>query len=210
MHDIDIPIPCFSAQVVSISGTASRWLSEPPPRSCSKKNGPIGQPARLMATHAVTLSEWSALVSTLSGMLEPPVNLVARAHVPAEPEVRFVSEPETVEDSRVLCEPLRHLHTPAPVLWCPAPDELVSCMDGGAGLCAGSCSVRSFSVRDFEPRALQTSPGYPGRSALPVGGFHSEGLSIPVGGSQGLIWADRARSAAALFPAKTACHLGIR
>ena len=46
-----------------------------------------------------------------------PVNRVARDHVPAEPEVRFVTEPETVEDSRVLCEPLRHLHMPALVLW---------------------------------------------------------------------------------------------
>ena len=46
------------------------------------------------------------------------MNRVARVHVPAEPEVRFVTEPETVEDSRVLCKPLRHLHTLALVLWC--------------------------------------------------------------------------------------------
>ena len=45
------------------------------------------------------------------------MNHVARVHAPAEPEVRFV-KPETVEDSRVLCEPLRHLHTSALVLWC--------------------------------------------------------------------------------------------
>ena len=47
-----------------------------------------------------------------------PLKRVTRVHVPVEPEMRTVSEPETVEDSRVLCEPLRHLHTPAPVLWC--------------------------------------------------------------------------------------------
>ena len=64
-----------------------------------KKNSPIRPPPRLMAVHAVTFSEWSGLVSTLSGTLEPQVNRVARVHVPAEPEVHFVSEPETVEDS---------------------------------------------------------------------------------------------------------------
>ena len=52
-----------------------------------------------MAIHVVTFSEWSDLISTLSGTLEPQVNLDAQVHVPAEPEVRFVSEPETAEDS---------------------------------------------------------------------------------------------------------------
>ena len=63
---------------------------------------------------------------------------------------------------------------------CPlvsASDELVSCMDGGAGLCAGSCSVRSFSIRDFEPGDLQTSPGYPGRTTPPVRGYPLSGPS---------------------------------
>ena len=52
-----------------------------------------------MAIHAVTFSEWSGLVSTLSGTLEPQVNRAARVHVPAEPEVLFGGEPETAEDS---------------------------------------------------------------------------------------------------------------
>ena len=52
-----------------------------------------------MVIHVVILSEWSGLVSTLSGRLEPLVNRVAQVHVPAEPEVRFVSESETAEDS---------------------------------------------------------------------------------------------------------------
>ena len=52
-----------------------------------------------MVILVVTFSEWSGLVSTLSGTLEPLVNLVVQVHVPAEPKVRFVSEPETAEDS---------------------------------------------------------------------------------------------------------------
>ena len=134
-------------------------------------------------------AEW--LGHTLTGRPEPLVNRVAQVHVPVEPEVRFISEPETAEDA---------LRTTAPsslACSCPlvsASDELVSCIDGGAGLCAGSCSVRSFSVRDFEPGDLQTSPGYPGRTTPPVGGYPLSGPSEFYPCS---------------FSCEITCHLGI-
>ena len=167
----------------------------------SSKNGLIWPPPRLIAINAVTFSEWSGLVSTLSVTLEPQVNHVARVHMPAEPEVHFVSEPETVEvwsDRWGLIWPLRTIPLSSHACSCPllsASDKLVSCMNGGAGLCAGWGSARSVSVWDFEPGALQISPGYPGWTAPPVGGSPLSGPNevcrCPVS-------------------CETACHIGIR
>ena len=51
------------------------------------------------------------------------VKRVTRVQVPDEPEMRFVIEPETVGDGRVLCEPEAPV-TEAHVLWCQLLTDL--------------------------------------------------------------------------------------
>ena len=148
-----------------------------------------------MTIHAVAFSEWSGLINTLSGMLELQVNRVARVHVPAEPEVRFVSETEMESETSVCSANHRAILTARSCHLLSASDEFISCMYGGAGLCAGSCSVRSFSIRDIEHSVLQTSSGYPGRTAPPAGGS-------PLSGPNEICHCP--------VSCETACHLGIR
>ena len=83
--------------------------------------------------------------------------------------MRSVSEPKTAEDSGVLCEPLRHLHTPAPVLWCQLLTSLYPVWIRRSSRRIVFSEVRFSS--SLELGALQTSPGYPGRTAArPAGG----------------------------------------
>ena len=157
----------LSAQVASISGTAPRWLSEPP----------HDHPQRTVRSDRLLASWWSTLSLSRSGVAwSAPCQA---GWSPWWTALRKFTSPLSHKCASSVNQrrPRTALRTTAPSSHsCSSPlvsasDELVSCMDGGAGLCAGSCSVRSFLVRDFERGALQTSPGYPGRTTPPFGGY---------------------------------------
>ena len=129
-------------------------------------------------------------------------HLVGQAGAPGEPRcassracwARSVLRQWTRDGWRQLSEPLRHLHTPAPVLWSQLLTNLFSAWMEAQVFAQDRVQWGSFQS-ETEPDDLQTSPGYPGRIAPPVVGYP---LSAP-----SEFWR-------CSFSCEIDCHLGIR
>ena len=178
--------PIFlSAQVVSISGTAPRWLSEPSPRSSSKKNGPIRPPPRWPTLplsrsgvawsapcQARWSSRWTALREFTCLLSQKCASSVNQRRSRRHPGALRTTAPSSQPALVLCCQLLTNLY---PV-----------CMEA---------QVFAQDRVQWGPFPSETLSPLPYR---PLRSIQSGRLHLP----EGLLWADRARSAAALFPAK--------
>ena len=174
-----------SAQVVSISGTAPRWSSEPPHAHAQR---------RITSRSERLLVPWRSTLSLYRSRVAWSAPWQARC---SPSETRYTSSRARwarnaprhwTRDDRRQPSPLRTTAPSSHVCSCPlvsACDELVSCMDGGAGLRRRIV----FSEVRFspEPRA---------RCLTNLSGLSRTDCCSTW--PESLLWADRARSAAAL------------